>query len=584
MVFFQDLHSIAMLNNIIFATGGSQVVLSSDGGSTWTSDVNIDSSCTNEVMSFSSNARVYSLGSQFIAIGRNHTNSFPGGICTSTDGRTWTYVDTSTGVLGVYVQGLVFDGTTYVAIDGANYVATATNLGDWSGHSSATLFSGGLKDIIYDGSQIVAITPTAVLYGAANDPLSWTSVTVTGATSLNSIAFDGTTYLAVGSNGEAFSSTDLSVWNTETTGTSEDLQKVVVGTDGASGKQFVMTSYYERVFTRNTGGTWAMTNEGSGFSSDFYDFTHDGSQFIALGAHGGTSTTTQISTSSDGITWSAPAAVTNMASVSPTKIGFANTFYLFGVSHSADMSTWTAISDNTSVNSVLTNIYSFYSFEYINSKYVAAHRDGIAMSDDLSTWSATTWPGGVGVSGIMGVASVGSSWVVLGNDGSTGASKLMHSVDGSTWTDHSAAVAYIRDEQIGYSDPKSLTSDGTTYVISDVKGNFHTSTDGLTWTQLARSNIATNVIASGLTVDNLSPYEVTFVVHDGQRFFGLGQNKSGKDITSEEALIYVSSDGMSWDIYKTGIYHTIHAFQVANSTLIMGGANGFIATHSATFP
>ena len=141
-------------NNLIVSTnGGATFALGNTGAST----LNV--------------ARVIHDGTQFVAVGQNSANQ--GQIVTSTNGTSWT----------------------------GRYAATTENFTD-------VIFANGLYIAVSQGSGFKFFTST--------DGITWTGRGLTTYGQMWSIAYGNGTFWAVGGNGVAYSTTNGTVYNTDT--------------------------------------------------------------------------------------------------------------------------------------------------------------------------------------------------------------------------------------------------------------------------------------------------------------------------------------------------------------------------------
>lgn len=184
-------------------------------------------------------------GGKIIAVGGNQ-----GTWCSSTNGSTWSTGTIWTGGSTAYnlnSQGIIFDGNQFI-IAGYDYD-----------------FSPSVDDFI------------GVIY-TSNNGITWTRRLATGGgVFLYDVAFGGGVYLAVGSNGKIWRSTNNAVsWSPVPSGfsTGDDIRGITW-----SGSKFVATgySYDENMFitagfvlTSSNGNTWTNTTTGSGLFSAAY--------------------------------------------------------------------------------------------------------------------------------------------------------------------------------------------------------------------------------------------------------------------------------------------------------------------------
>lgn len=196
----------------------------------------------------------------FVVVGRGETGTH-GQIATSVDGVNWTARESNTSNADT-IGAVCYGGGLYVAV-GIKACYSADGI-TWT--ANAVVGMAG-NDVIYDGSEYIAVGVSGRLRTSA-DAITWgTPVSGFGASNINAIAFGNATYVAVGVSGKATSSTD----------------KI----------------------------TWTIRDAKFG-STEIRDVIFDGTQFVAIGTSTG-----QVTTSPDGINW------IDMSAVFPGATGFA---------------------------------------------------------------------------------------------------------------------------------------------------------------------------------------------------------------------------------------------------------------------
>ena len=185
----------------------------------------------------------------------------------SDDGEVWNIATTPS---SNNLKDIAGDGNGFWVAVGNNAEGTmysTDNAETWQW--SASGISSQLLSVLHDGSQFVACGSTFFdpIY-TSPDGLVWTdhAFPINNA-SLEAIAFDGTTYIVVGSAGLTASSTDLSTWTTVTLPQSVNCESVThTGTVG----QFVLagSSQTDRIWrSTNSGASWSAVDSGGSWSS-----------------------------------------------------------------------------------------------------------------------------------------------------------------------------------------------------------------------------------------------------------------------------------------------------------------------------
>ncbi len=282
------------------------------------------------------------------------------------------------------------------------------------------------------GAGSTPITATPRIAGS-----NWTQATALGSNDLRSVAYGSTTttaivnsvtttttlttnYVAVGTNGAMYSSTDGTAWSAINYTTSKRLNGAsffssykVVGDGG-----LVLTSTDTVTWTAQTSGT----------TQNLYAITSNNlSLNVAVGA-GGT-----IITSADGITWKAAsnsATTQDLYAVNYNSgdglwvaVGAGGTIVI-----SVDGLTWQNVSSGETMDlHGVASITSVSTTGVVTSAFVAVG-DGntVLSSTDGATWTAQTAPG---IPANLNAVVYGTQFVAVGTD-----STILYSTDGLTWT------------------------------------------------------------------------------------------------------------------------------------------------------
>ena len=308
-----------------------------------------------------------------------------GYIATSTDGTHWTAVGQDPILSVVSGWTLTFDGSKFIAISNQGYEATSTDGVNWLASKHRKLCREVWSGIAAGGDTAVALSPvgTISVLNLAEQPISnidigyevnvkpdgenWTTpVQLSPSVSWQSVAFDGTKFVALGGSGHISTSTDGVTWSTPT-------QSANLGSNS-----WLRVTYVSSTVPTNSGGT--LSNKGL---------------FFALGTHG------HISTSTDGTTWTA-ATQPAILKANNREWGTLGTLKdtLFVISNGGaitrtgrDLSKWASQNSSTTTpaeNATLASVVSC-SVAYDGEKLVALERGGsITTSRDSVTWSSLT--------------------------------------------------------------------------------------------------------------------------------------------------------------------------------------------------
>lgn len=206
------------------------------------------------------------------------------------------------------------------------------------------LSTSALRGVAFGQNIFVAVGVAATVFTAASSNTntggvtSWSSATslpITAATTLSSVIFDGTRFVALGVDGSIITSTDTLAWESGANVNSGAAMNAIAygrGTYVAVGDGGAIASNT----TANVAGAWLAQT--SGTAKDLYGVAFAGGVFIAVGADG------TLLTSPDGVTWTARTSKT-VHSLWSVAFG-ANTYVAVGdagtVVTSSDGATWTA--------------------------------------------------------------------------------------------------------------------------------------------------------------------------------------------------------------------------------------------------
>ena len=336
----------------------------------------------------------------------------------------------------------------------------------WS-HNQKT-FTPYPRIVSFDGANITNSTITTSTFSGTATLGSGSTMTMPGTPTNDSIITKG--YLdSVLAN---VSAADLFDWKWRDATTSQSGWKEansfswINRADAQTGYNHLANEYNSVI---SIAGTWSTPAADANLGENSWcRVIWDGSKYIALGETG------YISTSTDGVTWSAATAVAELGNNRQYK-GFAynGSIYLaLGktgyISTSADGTTWTQSSKNTQIGS----------HEWMalasdgNGKFVAVGNTGyVSTSTDGVNWTTPVQDTNMGSHTWDALSYLNGQFVVMGNTG-----YISTSADGSTWT-----TSY-KDLSIGTKSYQSIAYDGHQYFALGYGGFISRSTDLVNWT------------------------------------------------------------------------------------------------------
>jgi len=464
--------------------------------------------------------------------------------------------------------------------------------------------------IAHSGTRFVSVGSGT--FEASTDARVWTPTS--SFSSADDVAWNGQTFVAVGSAFWVHTSADGLTWTTRSlpSGSSSDLSGVA-----ASPSMWIAVGRNGAIFSSPDGVTW--TARASGTTKDLVDVTWAANRFVAVGADGA------VVTSPDGTSWTLQAAPTTdsfTAVGGSSSLIVAATFPYAGsqlkLLSSPDGVTWTTAA---------TDLAAFNEIVYAGGRFVAAGFYETATSLDGVVWTSSAQLPCV----VESVVYANNEYVAVGSDGnSVGA--ILTSSDGLNWTIVQSAHALRRVAQspvdgrlvaVGTSHiARTSTDDGATWAFAQlgmsVSENYpfldlvwspsaaafvahvqiaanqyaYTSVDGAAWTRLGSMpchgalaasptrmvNVGSSLVGACVSVsgDGTSwtgiapPSSTTMagVFWTGSQFVGAGNS----------GLIATSPEGLNWTVRSSGVSATLNGGTASGSAIVVVGASGTIVT------
>lgn len=395
-------------------------------------------------------------GTQFVAVGDMGT------ILTSPDGVSWTVRTSGTTnmftAVGATPSLLVAASTGgfYTSPDGITWTPSASSIPN--GYS-----------IINAGGQWVAV---GFNFAASSpDGVNWTTSPSTVG-QLHSVIHDGTQYVAAGSTVASipaiYTSPDGLIWELKTS-----YEKYIsIARNPSSGLLVAVSSTDRSLASTDNGATWqhgGYSSPGTGGWFNSVVWYPALSQFIAAGGTG-------VFSSIDGLTWTGVGNTScwGKISASPTLlVNACQGFTTGGISTSPDGVTWTARTTPSTrrANNVI----------WTGTQFIALSSGGeIVTSPDGISWtiqaSGTT-------SSLNGYAASSTLMVIVGSNGTI----ITSSDGGTTWASQTSGTSFALNRVVWT---------GTQFVAIGGAGKIFSSTDGVTWT--AQYTPYTNLFGSDL--------------------------------------------------------------------------------------
>lgn len=248
-----------------------------------------------------------------------------------------------------------------------------------------------------------------------------------------------------------------------------DLFALAYGTASDASVNYLAFGSSGKIFKTTDGATWSAVTPSAAIGTDFKGAVYAFGKFIGVGSNAAQGSN-NILVSTNLSDWTGAASGTITAGINAVAtngslavaVGDAGTTY-----YSTDGSNWTAAAATNTVATLKGVAYSSS-----NGLWVAVGQNGaLITSTDGSNWTARTSQAGSTALNSVAVTS-GNGFVAVGNGGT-----VVTSSDGQTWTLRS----------VGSLAPNlyAVSTDSNQFLAVGQGGNAYTSPDGITWTSIA---------------------------------------------------------------------------------------------------
>lgn len=415
-----DASSSSHLNGITYqadlgfvAVGSAGKVLKSLDGITWVTNTPPTTLALNAI-TYGTNGLNEGI---FMAVGAS------GGIFTSLDAATWTLQNSGTTI--------ALKGVAYGPGVGFSAVGSSASVSWVTASSDGVTWTAGLpsvpnedyRAVIYATGKFVAVGHYGGTASSATGSVaSWVSRTSYGWTVYNNAgAWDGSTFVVVGTGGSVLTSPDGITWIARVSG----LPGTTVLRSVAYGQGlFVAGGDGGTILTSENGGTnWAA--QSSGVITTLNGLAYVNNTFMAVGASG------TILTSPDGTNW---AAQTSFTANTLRGAAYGGGLYVTA----GDSGTVLTSPDGTNwVLQPLGNTRAINAITYATNAFVTAgERNRVMSSADGTNWTLRTVEGGSTSPTLNGVAYGSGNFVVAG-----GSATILSSPNGTNWVSRPAINA-----------------------------------------------------------------------------------------------------------------------------------------------
>lgn len=510
------LYGVDYVNSKFIATGRNDVIESSDSGATWTQNlVGLDAA----TVAYSSTLSLH------VMMGNSGLTGSNLHYYTSTDGVSWTIRNTSAASGSVVIYDVKWHATDaiFVAVGSGGTIITSTNGTTWTARTSGT--SSELRCSCYNSTSGDIVIVGAVDVLSSTTGVTWTAQTAPGV-AIYGITWNSSysVFVLVGASGAIYTSSNLSSYTSQTSGTSFTFYDVyhngsITCAVGAGG-----------IFTSVDGVSWSAIET----TYDYYKVTNANSRWYAVGV-----SRLQTSTNSDASSWSSTTIPAGGGSINYYGICWNGTTFV------ATGDGATAISAATTTWTTRFNVDYLYSTVYASSltKYVTSPRGGILYSTDALTWTmgyaagnssfSLVWTGStlIASNNYVFTSTNATSWSQQTVDASVLYSGYSSSgvvgvgAGGQISTANTSGASWTPKITTGY---RRIAKGGSNYVIGTANyGMMCYSTDRVNWTLV-------NTTATG---------EITKIIWDGTNFVA---------VTNASEVLY-STTGASWTVASISV-------------------------------
>ena len=425
----------------------------------------------------------------------------------------------------------------------------------------------GNTEILTEYSDILNLANS---YTFKNNDAGYNPQTGNAKAQYNAIAWNGTTYVAVGSSGHILTSTDAINWSNTSSGTTSDLLGVAYGLN-----YFVAVGANGTVLYSSNGTVWNQGTQTYNSSVTYSSGTvvsYSGNSYLCI------ATTTAGILPTNTTFWTLLATGGAITYTSINDVTFGNGIFVLitllgGIFTSVNGITWQ--SQTSGVSTPLNAI------TYANGKYVAVGKAGLVVySTDSITWTNNTISN-FDLLGIKYLTTSSSAYVATAAN-----NKVYYSSDAITWsralvdsfvsvaTDNTSAYAltswgdiykntygvlsYISSIATGIENFTNIYYSTNTFMALTGSGGIYISADAITWTTLS----------SGVTSSLNSTY------YDGTTWTTVGN--TGVILTNTTISTTATTTNLSSTITSVGNLSIVNGQYIigagipANTTVVSG--------------
>lgn len=510
-------------------------------------------------------------GGRFVTVGTGSR------VLTSPDGIAWTPAAT---VPTATLLGVAGDGNQWVAVGFGGALFSSIDTTNWIQRNAATTVN--LRGVASTAGGFIACGDAGTVT-TSFDGATWTARNAGTTQNLNAVAHANGRYVAVGNAGTLMTSTDAVAWTRVplTTATGTAITANLLAVSFLNG-QFVTAGTSGVISASNDGVTWtARTSAANGnsiygvaYNRSQYVFVTDGNHVVVspnlttytnitipaynltaprwgvafgAGVFATVGSGGEISTSPDGVTWTARGATgTRWVNYD---VAYVNQHWLAvgstgGVFTSPDGASWTR---QTTPNGTWMRGCTFGGGRYV----VVGDTGWIISSTDSVTWAGTQAASSTTQS-LNGVAFSNGRFVAVGNNGT-----IVTSTNGTTWTTTPSGTTQVLWRVAAFRGRFYAVGNAGTILVSD---------NGTTWTALGAGTTQTlfglgsdgttlYVVGSNRTIlsstDGTSWIPSTAPALGNGNYRGIARSNGGWTIVGDQGVALFSLDGLTWVFLPT---------------------------------
>lgn len=473
----------------------------------------------------------------------------------------------------------------YVAVSSRGLPLYSSDAISWTAAPLPGGVSLGTGNISYfNGNYLIGGANTTQSIATSPDGINWTVRTTPTTTGINQFAFGASTYVAVGNNGNIFSSTDLVTWTSRTAGAS------TFGDVIFANGQFLAINTSGGVYTSPDGVTWTLRSTG-GTGTTVRIIWAGGTINLYIVISGGS-----IYTSPDGVTWNFRSGgnLGDIAFDSTNNIlmavGGAGAIY-----SSTNGTTW--INRTMGYTSSLLGNVTYDGTQWLAFVITSVISGYFKSTDNGVTWVRVAFPDSVTARRVMYIGGkyirLASSYISVSSDGVT-----WRSVDQVSYRSNSLStiqkinnkyfamafanypIVWTSSDGITFTPSRTavhgyITYTGSAYINVYYNNNgpvgVYRSTDGDTWTHYADVSQSTDTSStrSFNSVGNLTDIAYS----SGKLSFFTG-NAATSTALNTQTVYYSSDGGLTWASgnFPAG-QQTSGVSGTDGTTLVVGAAN-----------